>query len=116
MTLHPAADKRKGPPRPAVVLQICAEYKQPTGGRRLPPPRVEEDVGAAAWALLSIEEIGHIIEEPFNMPFESTEKCPRTTLGMEGIAATVRADVRARAPRHSSALSTMQKPTCYSQN
>ena len=52
----------------------------------------------AAWALLSIEEIGHIIEEPFNMPFESTPGYPRTTLSMEACADAAVRDVVAAMP------------------
>ena len=52
----------------------------------------------AAWALLSIEEIGHIIEEPFNMPFASTPGYPRTTLSMEATADAVVRDVVAAMP------------------
>ena len=43
-------------------------------------------MAVASWALLAIQEIGHIIEEPFNMPFDSTPQCHRTSLGMEEIA------------------------------
>jgi len=49
--------------------------------------------GIASWALLAIEEIGHIIEEPFNLPFTATPKCPSTTLGMEGLCRRVNDDV-----------------------
>ena len=52
----------------------------------------------AAWALLSIEEIGHIIEEPFNMPFKSTPGYPRTTLSMEACADAAVRDVVAAMP------------------
>lgn len=55
------------------------------------PPFVLPLIAAvSSWALLSIQEIGHAIEEPFNNPFESTPECPTTSLAMDLIAKAVR--------------------------
>lgn len=52
--------------------------------------------GATSWALLSIQEIGHVIEEPFNSPFDSTcNEGPNTSLGMDLICAAVSDEVAA---------------------
>lgn len=63
-----------------------------------PPLALPFIVAFVAWALLSIEKIGHIIEEPFNVPFSSTPEHPRTSLNMEGIADSVVDDVVSAVP------------------
>ena len=60
-----------------------------------PPLLLPPVAFVASWALLAIEDIGHIIEEPFNMPFASTADCPRTTLNMEATCDAVKQDVLA---------------------
>uniref|UniRef100_A0A7S2MNL7 Bestrophin homolog n=1 Tax=Octactis speculum TaxID=3111310 RepID=A0A7S2MNL7_9STRA len=63
-----------------------------------PPAALPFLVAFVAWALLSIEEIGHIIEEPFNMPFTSTPGEPRTSLDMEVIADLIVIEVISMVP------------------
>lgn len=55
-----------------------------------------------SWMFLSVEEIGHIIEEPFNVPgaSKSTAEHPRTSLNMDVIADAIVCEVVEVVPDH----------------
>ena len=54
-------------------------------------------VAVICWALLSIEEVGNTIEDPFNMPFLFSGQ-PRDELQLERSFHNIRGDVRDRSP------------------
>lgn len=59
-----------------------------------------------SWMFLSVEEIGHVIEEPFNIPGAtlSTPLHPRSILNMEIISDNIVCDVLSAVPDHPARL------------
>ena len=55
-------------------------------------------VAAICWALLCIEEVGNMIEDPFNMPFLFKDSPYRDELELERSFTNIRGDIFDRSP------------------